>query len=858
MIGRADSRKTFTKHALWMALLLLAGCSSSDSQEPPPAGEIEAPADPDAAEVAHVGHAVHVISSPPRARPLPPPARSYHYDSLKGLSNAEIASFMGEGKRDYQFLWQFVVKTQAPEDFWTSPPKVVSLATAEANRTPEHRKSYRLALDDRDGKQPPETCSVYHSFRSRRCYFTRDSKFFLRVDPAGSYLAFTSQQGLGVVFDDIVEAHPLYDVRLVDLAYEDARHFADVLWWLNRVRSWTEDFGLHGMVSSSGDGSGALRITVDGSEELLVQGVVWANHVSQRWEGDYDPETFLNLADYLFQVVLPKRLGEKWIEQKPLPDDVTMTSRAYRGDQQRPRPSDEERKKRLQQAREQVGRLIGMFAADGSRLPHSLLLDAIQEAGDFALADFLPQLQSMKQALLPPDRPVRTREVVGRQWRKVMDSHEIGDDSDDSTKLFEELKILEHGLHVEAAREELRLAVELALAKIAAADDPAALLAWAQSDKEGWQWALQRLRLRDKNLYVQALEWLLLETGGKWTRQVFDAITEVDPERARTLAQQVGPDAKDDLAVSAFSVLEKAAVIEDRDKRIDSLIAVALNPKSDWEERGKAIEYLVPDENPLKYPDKKIDEALAKLFDPKLGDDLINFTLGRACYALAMRGRVEYFEPMAKLLEIEKDGTIYERILDALTYLSQSGGAEERSRMLDILRRQLQDAGREPSRVILSVYALDLRELKGDVAAMATASPEDYEGAETQPPTDGSAARPRWHMARKVAAIWTEEDAATRGRLLVAFYLYHGSSCKAATRTARQQLERLAETLRPDAARQVTAFVSWYETEFLEPDTNTETRERVAEFAKFVRSKFGAEPEDGNPLPEDGEGGGHL
>jgi hypothetical protein len=807
------------------------------------------PADPDALDVGHVGHIVTVARrrSLPEERPLPPPARPYQYASLRNLSNPEIASYMGEGKAAYQFAWQFLVKTQAPGDFWTLPPKAVSLAMAEANRTAEHREAYRLAVDARDGKQPPKTCSVYYSFRSRRCYFTEDSKFFLRVDPAGSYLALTSQQGLGVVYDDIVEAHPLYDVRFIDLTYEEARQFAGVLWWLNRVRSWTENYGSNRFISSTGDGSGALRMSTGDSEEILVQDTVWANHVSQRWEGDYGPDTFLNLADYLFRAVLPKHLGERWTRQQPLPDDVAMTSSAYRGGREKPlepKPSDEEGKKRLQQAREQVGRLTGLFTADGSRLPHALLLDVIQEAGDFALADFLPQLQSMEKALPPPDRPVRTREVVERQWRKVMDSHKIGDDSDDSTKLFEELKVLEHGLSPEAAEEELRQAVGLALAKIAAADDPPALQPWAQSENEGWQWALQRLRLTDKKRYVQALEWLLHETGGKWTRQVFGAIAEADPERAEVLAQQVAPDQKDDLAVSAFSVLEKAKAVEDRDKRIDALIAVALDPKSDWEERGKAIECLVPDDDPLRYPDRKIDEAMARLFDPKLKDDLINFTAARACYALAMRGRLEYFEPMAQLLETEKDGMVHERILDALTSLALSGRAEQRSQMLAVLGRQLKDRDRDPSKAILSIYALDLRELKGDVAALGTASPEDYEGGKVRLAADGAlSVRPRYHMARKIAAIWNEEDPATRGRLLAAFYFNHGGSCKSATRTARRQLQNLAKTLRSDAAQQVAAFASWYEREFLKSDTGTEERERAAEFAKFIRSTFGAESE---------------
>ena len=48
-----------------------------------------------------------------------------------------------------------------------------------------------------------------------------------------------------MVFYNLVEDLPIYDLRCVELKYEEARHVAQTIWWLSRVRTWTEneDFG---------------------------------------------------------------------------------------------------------------------------------------------------------------------------------------------------------------------------------------------------------------------------------------------------------------------------------------------------------------------------------------------------------------------------------------------------------------------------------------------------------------------------------------------------------------------------------------------------------------------------------------
>ena len=79
----------------------------------------------------------------------------------------------------------------------------------------------------------------------------------------------------------------------------------------------------------------------------------------------------------------------------------------------------------------------------------------------------------------------------------------------------------------------------------------------------------------------------------------------------------------------------------------------ALDPKNEWEDRDKAVELLVPADDPFRYPGREIDDALAALLDPKLNDGTTNYILRTACRALGQRGRVEYFDKIVESLSQE-------------------------------------------------------------------------------------------------------------------------------------------------------------------------------------------------------------
>ena len=773
-----------------------------------------------------------------RGKPSPPPPKPYRYASLKGLSNEQLAAYMGPGKKQYEFEQEQIVKTSIPKEFWTLPPKDAAIAMAEVNRSPEHRKAYRMAIDDRDGQKPPETCWLYYSYRSRRCYITRDSKYFLRVDPNGSYLACSSVGGLGVVFYNVIEAHPVYDLRFLELKYEDARQIAQNIWWMNRIRTLANegDWGLSGLLMSTADGSGALRITAAEGREVDISGTVWAGAVSERWGDKFGSDTLLNLADYLLQTALPERLGKQWEDQARGADESHMVAKAMGfpvGTQ--PAEANAARvaaERRFEKTRARASQLIGLFSPDESRMAYSILTDAVGAVGEFAMADLAPSLKALQKAMPPPTGPARTREVVEREWRS--------EDGNTSMRAWQELMPLEHGTVQAAAREELREAVELSLHQIEAANEPDVLQAWGQSDKPGWQWAMQRLRQTDKKRYVAALEWWMQESKGKWTRQIFDAIQEIDPQRARELAAQVPATQKGDLTVSAYSTLEKAKALADANQRIDALIQVALDPKSGWQQRGEAIDLLVPVEAPLSHPDRKIDEALVKLLNPALGDDILNFTQAHACAALALRGRLEQFDRITDLLPTLSDGEIDGRVVTALVRLAQTGSGEHRTKLIAVLRPQLKQTRGNIEKTFLFLFALDARQTRAEIEALGTSGPEDYEEEKAYSYSSiASAVAGHYHGARQVAAVWNEEDPPTRAKLLFAFGLSLGGECEGvALPTIRRQLKDLAGSLPAKDLEQVVGFVDWYETNASGHNAQPDGQKHETDLGKFVRETF--------------------
>ncbi len=736
-----------------------------------------------------------------KSRAPAPPSNPYCKTSLAALSDPELLHYMGRGKASYDFEAENKIRNRLPAGFWALEPKAAALALIDCNRANAHRNAFLVALDDRDQPTPPAVCSLAFSDSSSRCYNAVDAHYFLRVDPENSYLAYAREWSGGAVFYNLVHDQPAFDLRLCPLPYIEAKKIADVIWWLDHVRSMRRRTShSFGSSFSTADGHGRLTLRSHNGLPLLKRhGTLWAAQLSERWSGEFDQESCLNFASYLISDVLPQHLGRSWAQWEPsYCQDILARKESA------PRYAEQE----LTHIKNTSERFLSLFTRAQDQISFALVSVAAEAAGALPMPDAMPQLRAVANALPPPASPMRSYEEVSAETAKVA---EEGLKSPQARKQLEQksdaLSAEIDAILADASPDStghLRRTTDLTLRQIATAQDPARLLAWATSTAEGSQWALQRLATLDRTAYATALEWWIARSDGKWARQLFEELNTVAPERASKIARDLPPDKAGALTLSAFALLSALDTVPDEPTRLAAIIRVLHDPNSGWQERSRAIELLVPPEKPMRYPAQQVDEALLKLLAPDQADDTINFTLSAACRALARRGKVEHFDRIVETLSTIKDAGVYSRILGALTQLAQVDPARFNPQLLAIIKPNLAQTNIQMAELLWCIWSADLREVKPELERLATASPDDYEDPKacsyggSVTPVDG-----RFHLARKIVSIWNEDDDTARARLLAGLAL--GECNSFISEPVPERLRRLQIELGSTGAKLTTA-----------------------------------------------------
>jgi hypothetical protein len=762
----------------------------------------------------------------------------YHYSSLKGATDAELLRFMARGKSEFDREHEAKIKNRLPDDFWTMDARRAALALIKANRTAAHRAGYEIAIDDRDIAKPPARCTITFSDSSSRCYNAVDAQYFLRVDPGESYLAFARSWAGGVVFYSAVHDQPAFDLRFCPLRYEDARKIADAIWWLDRARSRSVlGDSQHGLSSSTADGHGKLTLRVDGRPLIERSDTLWAGYLSERWGGDHNHESFLNFAAYLIADALPARLGNDWsrFEQKHSQNTLARQTSA-------PVYTDAERKR----LRDLGECFLDWFTPGQDRISFAIVAEAAKLAASFALDSTAERLRAIESALPPPGPKKRSYEEVSAERDKLPYPFEIQDREKRKeieqrrAALDAEIDSILHDSETGSV-EQLRRVTALALRQLAAVNNGEQLHAWAISKTDGQQWAFQRLAQIDRKRYADALDSLVRQSDDRWARQFFAELTQIDPARASAIARDLPPDKKDALAISAFLLLSEAESVPDEAKRVATIIRIMHDPKSGWEERGRAIELLVPTDAPLRYPGREVDEALLNLFEPGQSDNVINFSLERACRALALRGRTDLFDRIFAQLEAGNSPHIYHGVLGALTHLTQADPARFDPRLLAILKPHLLQTNKQMTEIFWAIWSADLRELQPDLERLATHSPDEYEDRKAH--SYGGGASPvsgPFHLARKIVGLWSETDALTRARLLIGLavtdsYTFVGEPTPERLTRMKVEMSRTGAELSAEEKGQLAAFLARLDSDSglnADKEVDVETRRKVTAFAR--------------------------
>ena len=780
----------------------------------------------------------------------------YRYNSLKGLSNQELIAFMGRGPSVAAGEWVERHKVIVPEDFWDSSPRDAALALLAATQTPAEKKIYAVAIEE-PAASPPSAGTFVFSAYSDRSYNDVRSHYFVGFSPEGSFFAYAMMLSPGQVGYDITQAETAYDLRSCELTYAEARHFAQVIWWLNQARTTKKaDKPVSSLMFfkplSTADGRGHLALARDGGGESIEEAGALRAVASGIWRDEYDKEAFLNVAWFAVEEILYARVSKRWPGA-----DANRVNRYLTISRGSAGYTPEE----LSRVREGILRFLGLFTADGRRISPWHVLVAARAAGDIVFAEAAPLLKAVQKNLPTPDRDkkktVRTPAEVLAEINKLTaeaaneDSEEKADELEEKIDgLFEELERLQgQAVSREAIENELRTAVSTAIRKIELGEDIAALTTWARLRDADSIWAASRLRRVSAAAYADVLaDWLGLARP-EHKAQILHAISRAAPQRALDIASRVRPSGGSELNAAASEILDKAGLLSGDQDRIAALIKIARDNRAGWEERTSAVALLVPRDDPMRFPGKDIDDALISIIESEpSGDFMPDFTLPAAARALAWRKRLDKLDRLIALFETRAGSRMplhTEDFLSAVTYLARKDKEAGSRRLAQVIVPHLKRTNLRITEVLWSVWAADLREFKRDIERIATASPTEEEGRKAS--TSGgmpTEVNERYHLARKIAAIWNEEDLQTRGKLLLSFGLsesYEFTEAEALER--RERMREALATLGSEAAgadlKALGGFLAWAEDEVVRKESEPVYRERMEAFVRLAREILG-------------------
>jgi len=710
-------------------------------------------------------HAENVADIKPIKTEKLPAALEHQTLSLDGATDSEIFTFMGRGKNEVEKRFELKIKSSLPPEFWTADVRSATLALAEFNRTAKHKEKIEITIKDEKQVQPLETCSVAFAKASSRCYFPTDEYYFLRVDPTHSYLAYarSSCESSGFTNAAIGEL-PRFDFRLCSLPYEKARKIAHVIWWLNQLRSSSKARGLSdfGGEFSTADGNGKLRMVSEGRDLIDRTTSLWADQLANRWTGDFNDEVMVNFSAYLLAKALPEHLGAEWTDHDP-----------YDQDKKTPASRDTEQKR----VKDLIGKFLEWFTLGEEKISFSIVAEAVRAAGALNMDSTGKRIQEISSAMPPLKQPLPSEQVAA-ELNKTGDYFQ----EKDPVKL-RQLLSQRHSLMAEmngvfyndwsSGGGYLQRMVALSQKQFAHSNDTSKLYEWAVSDSEGNECAYQRLAGMDPKRHADVLEKLIQKADGPWSRNFFHELTKIDRARAVSVVSSLPEAQRQILEVSALNLLQEAPEGKDEAKWVQAVIKILQDPKSGQDERVEAIQLLVPLATPMRHADQKIDEALLNILESEPSDGA-NFTLTRACQALAFRGRVDLFPKIEAQLAKATNAFVQNGVLSALTYMAQTDSKQLNPQLIEILRPHLGKTNIQIKEVFWSIWCAGLRELKPELEKLSTRSSQDYEGMKAAihgGPVSNVAGQ--YHLPRQILAIWDAHDALTRAKLLFTIYWTH-------------------------------------------------------------------------------------
>jgi hypothetical protein len=654
------------------------------------------------------------------------------------------------------------VPNQLPENLWKLDPRQAAIAIAEANRTPSHRAKWQLALDDRRGVAPPASGWLTHRWSSSGCYSFSSHFFVLRFGVPEPSVTVFGYNSIGVVGRNPLADQPARNVRLIKLTEQEARFIADTVFWLDRIRSFSprRNRDSFAMRSSTADGFATVTIYPDhGKPRDLADGTVWAtSSISGNWTDDYDPTTFVNLAELFIADGVPKMLGERWdvapeigYQNLATPTDVRLA----------PRVDNDAR----QQLVETYQTLLDRHARDP--LPAAALAVLIGDAGDEALTELRPAIENLLAAL--PAETAEDREFAALEKRFERDhfGNPLGDEAaaDHKTAYARYTKLRAEREFLPAAV--LRGPLLAAIARLRLAQNTANLMNAAAEEGPDSNWALGQLRRIDAEAWAGIVASGFHKTDVESRRAIIDTLTAGRPQQIKPLIAELSPAEYRDLIIEITEYHRKhdtASVAKD----VPVLMSLLRDSKVGFLQRGSAMSLLAEFDLTNESRSEFVALLEEEIRDPQKGEYGMD-TLEEAVSALTRTSPgADHLDLITKTPGISHRA--FETGFEAI--LVMAANRPDRDRLLaDFIRPRFAKSEGMMNDIFLHVLAFDLRELAPDIAAFATEGPavQDGDGADYSGGNFKGPAGQRYHLAREITALWTEPDPATLGRMWAFF-----------------------------------------------------------------------------------------
>jgi hypothetical protein len=742
-------------------------------------------------------------------------SKPYKRESLAGLGDAELLVWMGQGRSPWDVMRERI-PSALPPDFWFADPKVAALEFVARHRPKKAEQNYRLAFDDLDGLGAPVEGRLDVSTRIGREHSIAED-YCLRCSREDSSLTVVRHGGPWDEKDPL-RLESECDLRKISLTYEEARRVVQTVWWLDRVRSkWVGDDneGAAGLGPEDAAASFQLatpqgKIEWNGSRDMYPEPIA----ISET-DNSYGRTACLNLVALLVCEELPNYLAERWTQFDIQKHQVVEGVPELRTDYS---------PKQIEELEAGVAEQLRLFTS--GNLGRSAATRLVEIAKDLDLRSVRPELEKMRASLTAPsinENRLReiAREVLNLRKRLGVDGSDAIDylrrqnnlvPSDPKFAPLDALyakqeKLEEKQSPDEKKTKELRDQIDETLRWFSIEDDPQKLYEFATENIYHMFAGCRRLRVIDPARAIAALEyWKGRETSPDDVQELLQVMDLIQSEM-----RGVKENASDD-EIRAICRIARVGRTANAEMQVGGLIAAAADTSRYGEDREKAMDLLVPANNPRKFPDPVVDDFLAHFLTQT--NDKSEWLKPQACLALARRGGGRWWDLITSK---PGQGSKYyilgvTNMLPALVTIAVKEGEPFRGKLRDFLTPHLARTNGNLDCILWAAWTADLRELKPEIEKLATSNPADVESPLGKSPSNAIiAARGRLHAARQIASLWNEEDPATRAKMLIALGCEQGSIFGEDPGAERLKSALALEVggLSPEKRRGVREFVDW-------------------------------------------------